>query len=79
MSWTKVLSSNVEDIVFVPGTSTVYAGLIGAGVKKSMDGGATWVCREYRNTVNSRRLRLAMAPSDSNVLYALVPGRTVHR
>ena len=71
LSWSKVLSKNVEDIVFVPGTATVYAGLIGAGVQKSLDGGVTWAAANSGLTISGSRLRLAMAPSNSNVLYVL--------
>lgn len=71
LSWAKVLSNNVEDIVFVPGTPTVYAGLIGAGVQKSIDGGVTWVATNSGLTISGSRLRLAMAPSNSNIMYVL--------
>ena len=72
LSWTKVRSNNVEDIVFVPGTSTVYAGLIGLGVQKSTDGGATWTSANSGITVSGSRMRLAMAPSNSSILYVLM-------
>lgn len=75
LSWTKVLNNNVEDLLFVPGTATVYAGLIGVGVQKSVDGGATWVPANTGITVSGSRLRLAMAPSDSAVLYVLMGGK----
>jgi hypothetical protein len=72
LSWTKVLSNNVEDIVFVPGSSTVYAGLTNVGVQKSVDGGATWTAASTGINASGSRMRLAMAPSNSNILYALV-------
>ncbi|MBO9663038.1 PKD domain-containing protein [Dokdonella sp.] len=72
LTWTQVLDKNVEDIVFVPGTATVYAGLIGQGVFKSTDGGATWASSGTGLVATGSRMRLAIAPSDSNVLYALV-------
>ena len=78
LSWTKVLNNNVEDLLFVPGTATVYAGLIGVGVQKSVDGGATWVPANTGISVSGSRLRLAMAPSDSAVLYVLM-GNKVYR
>ncbi len=71
LNWAKVLGNNVEDIVFVPGTSTVYAGLIGPGVQKSTDGGATWAAANSGLNITGSRLRLAMAPSNSNILYVL--------
>lgn len=71
-SWTQMLNGNVEDFVFVPGTATVYAGLINSGVRKSTDGGLTWTDSSSGLSAAGSRLRLAMAPSDSNVLYALI-------
>ncbi len=80
LSWTKVRSNNVEDIVFVPGTSTVYAGLIGLGVQKSIDGGATWVdANSGINVSGISRIRLATAPSDSNILYVLTGSDTTSK
>ncbi|GMV31234.1 MAG: hypothetical protein AMXMBFR59_33590 [Rhodanobacteraceae bacterium] len=78
LTWTRVLSNNVEDIVFVPGTNTVYAGLIGIGVSKSTDGGATWNPVSNGLNASGSRLRLAMSPSDSNTLYALI-GQRLYR
>ncbi|UXI68056.1 PKD domain-containing protein [Tahibacter amnicola] len=75
LTWTRVLSNNVEDMIFVPGTSTVYAGLNGTGVSKSTDGGATWTSVSNGLALTGSRLRLAMAGSDSNVLYALAGSR----
>lgn len=75
LTWARVLSTNVEDIIFVPGTNTVYAGLINVGVSKSTDGGATWTPVNTGLNASGSRLRLAMAPSDSNTLYALIGDR----
>ncbi|MEP6882308.1 MAG: PKD domain-containing protein, partial [Dokdonella sp.] len=75
LSWNKVLANNVEDIVFVPGTSTVYAGLIGPSVQKSTDGGATWVAANSGLATTGSRLRLAMAPSNPNILYVLAASK----
>ncbi|WP_324462878.1 PKD domain-containing protein [Dokdonella sp.] len=75
LSWTKVLNNNVEDMLFVPGSATVYAGLIGLGVQKSLDGGATWAAANTGITLSGSRLRLAMAPGDSNILYVLMESK----
>ena len=75
LTWTRVLSTNVEDIIFVPGTSTVYAGLINTGVSKSTDGGVTWTSVSTGLNSTGSRLRLSMAPSDINTLYALIGTR----
>ena len=72
LNWVQVQSKNVEDIVFVPGTSTVYAGLIGLGVQKSTDGGASWTPANTGITLSGSRMRLAMAPSNSDILYVLM-------
>ncbi|REG30671.1 hypothetical protein ATI61_106140 [Archangium gephyra] len=73
-TWSRVLSVNAEDIVFVPGSATVYAAAPGSGVYKSTDGGATWTLSISGMTVSGSRMRLAMAPSNSNVLYVLMGG-----
>ena len=80
LSWTRVRNNNVEDIVFVPGSATVYAALIGLGVQKSTDGGATWVDANSGVTVSGMsRMRLAMAPSNSNILYLLTGSNSSSR
>ena len=68
-TWTQVMDRKVEDIVAVPGTSTVYASAPGSGVYRSSDGGATWTLLGVANS--SSRLRLALSPSSPGVLYAL--------
>ncbi len=68
-TWTQVMDRKVEDIVTVPGTSTVYASAPGSGVYRSGDGGATWTLLGAANT--STRMRLAVAPSNPSVIYAL--------
>lgn len=78
LTWARVLSTNAEDIVFAPGTSTVYASLINSGVFKSTDGGATWTNITGSMNAAGSRMRLAMAPSDSNTLYVLV-GQRLYR
>lgn len=71
LSWSKVRNNNTEDILFVPGTATVYAGQNGLGVFKSIDGGLNWTSVSNGLGISGSRLRLAMAPSDSNVMYVL--------
>ena len=74
-TWTRVLSNNVEDIVFVPGTSTVFAGLIGVGVSKSTDGGVTWTPVNNGLAVTGTRMRLAISPSNPQIMYVLMGTR----
>jgi hypothetical protein len=68
-SWTQVMDRKVEDLVAIPGSSTVYASAPGSGVYRSSDGGATWTLLGASNTAS--RMRLAVAPSNSAVIYAL--------
>ncbi|WP_163995569.1 PKD domain-containing protein [Pyxidicoccus caerfyrddinensis] len=74
-TWTRVLSFNVEDIVFAPGSATAYASVPGQGVYKSTDGGATWTNSSSGMTPSGSRMRLSMAPSDAQVLYVLQGGQ----
>ena len=55
----------------MPGTATVYAGQNGLGVFKSIDGGLNWTSASSGLGISGSRLRLAMAPSDNNVMYVL--------
>ncbi len=77
-TWTKVIAANTEDIHFVPGTDTVYAGVYGNGVQRSDDGGKTWRPVNNGFAFVSGRIRLGLSASDPNVLYTL-QGGTVHR
>ncbi|MFN4289484.1 MAG: PKD domain-containing protein [Permianibacter sp.] len=70
-SWSLVLNGRVEDMFFVPGSSTVYAAVAGSGVYRSLDGGANWNSVSSGLNASGTRLRLAMAPSNPNILYAL--------
>jgi photosystem II stability/assembly factor-like uncharacterized protein len=78
-TWSSVFSSNgVLDILFDPDDgSTVYAAIRAKGIYKSIDAGQTWSRLENGLPVNSAATysRIAMAPSDSTILYALIgPG-----
>jgi hypothetical protein len=68
-SWTQVMDRKVEDLVALPGTSTILASAPGSGVYRSSDGGATWTLLGASNTAS--RMRLAVAPSNPSVIYAL--------
>lgn len=76
VSWTRVLTPTIEDMVVARGTSTVYAAAPGHGVYKSIDGGATWT--NPTTAMSGSRLRLAISNSDRNTLYAF-NGTTVYR
>jgi uncharacterized protein YjbI with pentapeptide repeats len=68
-TWTEVMDRKVEDLVAIAGTSTVYASAPGSGVYRSNDGGANWTLLGAANTAS--RMRLAVAPSNVSVIYAL--------
>jgi len=68
-TWTQVMDRKVEDLVALPGTSTLLASAPGSGVYRSTDGGATWTLLGAANTAS--RMRLAVAPSNTAVIYAL--------
>ncbi|UXI69080.1 WD40/YVTN/BNR-like repeat-containing protein [Tahibacter amnicola] len=72
-TWTRVISTgNSMDIVFHPGNGNIaYAAVNGSGVHKSTDGGVTWTVLAGGMPASASNVRLAMAPSDSNTLYAL--------
>jgi hypothetical protein len=78
VTWARVLNVSIEDIVFVPGSATVYASAPNSGVYKSTDGGATWSLASNGMNPSGVRMRLAMAPSNSNILYVLI-GRNPDR
>lgn len=78
-TWTRVLTGSVQDVVFDPANgNVVYAGvgrLAGAdnGVWKSTNGGLSWtrLTNGILSGTSVRRVRLALAPSNSQILYAL--------
>ena len=70
-NWSLVLSGRVEDMFFVPNSTTVYAAVAGSGVYRSLDGGANWSNMSSGLGVSGTRMRLAMAPSNSQIMYVL--------
>lgn len=75
-TWTKVLSgTTIDDVIFDPvSSSIVYAAVTDGGIYKSTDSGASWtpLGNGIPTGLSAWRVRLAMAPSNRNVLYALV-------
>lgn len=75
-SWTQVISANgVLDIAFAPGDGRrVHAAVRGRGIYLSEDAGGTWRRLENGLPIDGAATysRLAVAPSDASVLYALV-------
>jgi hypothetical protein len=78
-SWTRVLNGPVQDVVFDPGNGSVAYATVGRGaaagngVFKSTNGGASWTLLSNGIVAGSAvaRLRLALAPSNSQILYVL--------
>jgi photosystem II stability/assembly factor-like uncharacterized protein len=75
-TWTEVLSSSgARDILFDPADpNVVYAQARLKGIYKSTDGGVNWTRLENNLPINAGAAygRLAMAPSNSSILYALL-------
>ncbi len=79
-TWSNVASGQINDILFDPGTpNTVYAAAGSgtsstvSGVFKSTNGGASWtqLTSGILSGTSAGRTRLAMAPTNSAILYAL--------
>lgn len=75
-TWTQVfVASSVRDLLFDPlDGATVYASIRSKGIYKSTDAGQTWNLLDNGLPVNSAAAnsRIAMAPGDPAILYALV-------
>ena len=70
--WVRVLSGAATDVLAHPTEDSVfYAATHGTGVYKSTDTGESWEsASEGMSFSNVERIRLAVSPSDPNVLYA---------
>src|SRR5262249_14483419 len=83
-AWTQVLPGNVSGLVADPTNANVWYAAVGNygtaasqnGVFKSIDGGVTWKLLTLGITTTVGRTELAIAPSNSNVLYAAIEDRT---
>ena len=77
-SWTQIVSSGpVHDIVFDPNNSSIVYAAATYGVYKSTNGGASF--SQLTGVPSGYRTRLAMAPSNSQVLYALQENKYLYR
>ncbi|MGE4073832.1 MAG: hypothetical protein AB7E72_21890 [Lysobacterales bacterium] len=79
-NWSRVLSGTLYDIVLDQGNpAVVYAGFGGSdGIWKSTDGGASFTKLTNGISYGSGRRRIALAPSNSQVLYT-INGQNLHR
>ncbi|PLX20279.1 MAG: hypothetical protein C0599_09325 [Salinivirgaceae bacterium] len=68
-------SGNVQHIVADPNNFNVlYASVMGMGVMKSIDKGETWTLYDAGFTGDFRRVELAIAQNNTDILYASVEG-----
>ena len=75
--WLRVKSGTGSDVLYDPNDPTVmYLAMSGEGIFKSTNGGDTWTSTLANF---SSRIRLAMAPSDSQSLYALTSSSQLFR
>lgn len=73
-TWTQVLTGGCKDMT-VSKDGDIYAGMDNNGIFKSTDDGVTWN-EVYSNAGGEGRQELSAAPSDNNVIYALIEGST---
>jgi photosystem II stability/assembly factor-like uncharacterized protein len=77
-SWTRVKSGTGSDVFYDPTDPNVmWLAMSGDGVYKSTNGGDTWGQRSLVN--GSGRIRLAIAPTDAQSLYALTSSAELFR
>ena len=70
--WEEVISGTATDLLAHPEDDSVFfAAIHGSGVYRSVDTGETWESASSGMSFgNARRINLAIAPSDPDVLYA---------
>jgi len=74
VNWTQLEPGTCHDLVVDwahVGGPELYVGRLGAGVRRSQDGGATWTTLGGGLSAAPGRVALAMAPGNSAVLYAV--------
>lgn len=75
-AWSEKLSKPASDLVLVPGAPPIlYAGVPGTGIEESVNGGATWTILSDGLPAPTSTLgfiSLAVAPSNSSVIYAAI-------
>ncbi|MCB9465884.1 MAG: hypothetical protein H6682_19490 [Candidatus Eisenbacteria bacterium] len=73
-TWTTLLTEEITDVAFDPGTQRMYAiqrNGSNRGILVSTDGGATWV-NKFNDGSNTSRGRIVVSRSNRNILYALL-------
>lgn len=74
-TWTNVRGGTSCKDITVSRDGDIYAGMDNDGIYKSTDDGATWT-EVYNNGGGEGRQELSAAPSDNNVIYAVIEGTT---
>jgi PKD repeat protein len=74
-SWTKTLTGSGSDVLFDPGNPNLAYAAVGGSVYKSTNGGSSWTS----TTSPGGRVRLVMAPSNPQILYAYSSGGGLYR
>lgn len=74
-SWSKTLTGTGSDVLYDPGNPAVAYVALGGSLYKSANGGDTWASTYSPGGT----LRLAMAPSNAQILYALGSGSGLYR
>ena len=78
LTWTRVRGGTGSDVLYDPSNpSIVYLAASGEGVFKSTDGGNNWT--QLAGVTGAPRMRLAMAQSDPQILYALGSNGTISK
>jgi len=73
LNWVNVITGSIQDVVFSPSGDTAFALGGGVGLKRSIDGGATWV--SYGSGLGGgSRAHFDICKSSPNVMYAAVYG-----
>ncbi len=72
-TWQRTFSGVVSDISFNPNdTAEFFIGVSGRGIYRSTDGGLSWQFRSAGLPSALGRVCVQQAPSDPNILYALI-------
>lgn len=72
-TWQRTFSGGVSDLSYNPNdTAEFFIGVSGRGVYRSVDGGLTWEFRSNGLPSALGRVCVQQAPSDPNILYALI-------
>ncbi|MFO7524610.1 MAG: T9SS type A sorting domain-containing protein [Ignavibacteriaceae bacterium] len=72
VSWTQIVSGRVDDVVFSPTGDTAFAVGSGISIRRSIDGGATFVTFGSTGLGSGTRTHFDLAQSNTSVMWAAV-------